>query len=281
MRCDTRIIDILTLFSISFRIFRENMKLLVSVVVLLSLPYYIWLVCGGLEEVGWFTSNGISDGDGSGLLEILYTILFVFTVIPLIFLPPAVVFSVAGIYSGNSFSVRKVLKFCAERWKMLVRTILLLLPIYMIAIALLFVFALSLYDFVWNESMGWNVLSILVGSGVLLAGAIWVVLRFLLVFQVAVVENIGGLQAFNRSYVIMKNNTKAGLAVLGVYGVLAILSAFATDIIPFFRAGVVISEVTDIIATVGLGIAGTVLYFSSRCTPESINPELLAEDVGQ
>lgn len=281
MRCDTGKIDIQTLFSISLRIFRENMKLLVSVVVLLSVPYYIWLVCGGWEEAGWFASNAVLDGNGRGVLEVFRGILFVIMMIPLFFLPPAVVSGVVRIYSGSSSSVLEVLKLCIQRWKILAKTILLLFPIYIIAVALLVVFIFTMYDVALNLNMGMNVITILVGSGVLLAGAVWLVLRFLLVLPVAIVENVGGFQAFSRSFAIMKDNTNAGLIVLAVYAAMVILSAFATDIFPFFRVGVVVSEVTDIIATVGLGIASTVLYFSSRCTHERFDPELLAEDVGQ
>ncbi|TVM19851.1 hypothetical protein DPQ33_01055 [Oceanidesulfovibrio indonesiensis] len=280
MREDAMKIGVQTMFSVSYTIFRENMKLLVSVVVWMSVPYYIWIALGCLQDSGWFISNAVLNGNGHILIDILHVIACAITVVSLMFLPPAVVFSVAGIYSERSIGIRDVLMFCVKRWKILTKTILLAFPIYLVATALLFVFIMSTYDIIWNMNIGWRILAILAASGVLLAGSVWLVLRILLVLQVVVVERVGGFQAFSRSFVIMKDNTKTGLIIFGVYAVMVTLSAFATDIIPFFRVGVVVGEVLAIIATAFLSIAGTVLYFSSRRRHENSDLELPAEEAG-
>ena len=122
---------------------------------------------------------------------------------------------------------------------------------------------------------------VVIGALLLLIPGIYLMLAFMLTYQVIVIERVAGLTALKRSRELTKQNL---LRVLAIYVVTVVIMTVLGGVVGLVLApipvlSVVGSAVVQAAVTAYMSAAFVVLYFDIRCRKEAFDLEHLAQVV--
>jgi hypothetical protein len=125
--------------------------------------------------------------------------------------------------------------------------------------------------------------TLLIALGVLalIIPGLYLMLAYMLVWQIGVVEQQFGMAALRRSRALMRGNLRRGAAVLLVSGLLVAMlvgvAAFVFGLVPF--AGPIGSQLAQATGSIYTSAVSVLLYFDIRCRKEAFDLEHLAQAV--
>lgn len=123
-----------------------------------------------------------------------------------------------------------------------------------------------------------SMLAIGVGLVLLIVPGIYLILAFILLWQVMVLERVFGVTALRRSHELMKGNKARALGVLFVSGVVVAVLSTALQLVFTFvpLLGPVASAAAQALGNVYTSAISVVLYFDIRCRKEAFDLDHLA-----
>jgi hypothetical protein len=262
MRYDIRVMSFAEILDTGFRIVRNHFMLLVPI----AATSYVTLAV--LAEItSWLRlAIGLAGAILSGLLFlILFTVVMPLT-------SAAIVVAVGEIYVGRPVTMRECMR---KAWAMMLPLAgtMLLFGVVLVGAAALALVPGGLLAFAGMRRLGAGAMGI-----ALLVTVLYVMLAFLLVWEVAVIEGRFGRAALRRSRELMRGNVLrgAGIVLIGalIVGVLTNVLALALGYIPV--VGVLASGTAQAVGAAYTTALHVLLYFDIRCRKEAFDLEHLA-----
>lgn len=241
MRYEIRAMSFGEILDTGFQLLRNHFGLLVGLSLVLYAPVaLLQILVAGSTSTGEAPSVGVAI---FGMLPLGLTILIV-----------APIVSAANTYAIGKLYLGEKVEF-ADAWRVALE---LMLPL--VGTSLLSMFA------------------IFIGILLLIVPGIYLILAFILLWQVMVLERVFGVAALRRSHELMKGNKGRALGILFVSGVVVAVLSTALQIVLSFvpLLGPIGSAAAQAVGNVYTAAISVVLYFDIRCRKEAFDLEHLA-----
>lgn len=259
MKYEIKELDLSGILDTGFKLFQNHFVLLFKIACYIMLPLQIaqqlalWIIMPELVSNPEALAQIISENPGR--LILFYAIaLFFALLIGVVAMPitnGAAIYAISNEYLGYKTTSMQAIRVAARRFLGLVGT---------------------------NLLAG---LIILGGAILCIAPGIYLALKYYLSSYVVILEHRVGMDALNRSGMLMNKNIGKALALGAILFVISFAMGFIQGLIGQAVIGSVIAIVTNTLMMLLGVVFGVTLYFSARCMHDKFDLKLLADAVGR
>jgi hypothetical protein len=126
-----------------------------------------------------------------------------------------------------------------------------------------------------------GILLVVVGAIACIVLVLYLWFRFWFTNEAVVIEGVSGVEALQRSGVLMRGNMGTAFVLSLVLGIIAVLAHISAAFLPVPALSVVAQVVIGAVVVILYAAASVVFYFSCRCKNENFDLTLLASAIGK
>ncbi|TVM19850.1 hypothetical protein DPQ33_01050 [Oceanidesulfovibrio indonesiensis] len=274
------------LLDVAFQVFRDHFKALLTVALVAMSPYiclYFAAILSGVwpvlelmvmpTSVDWEQVHPyiVRYYYGYVCIVIMWYIIGTFA-------GGALTFLIANNYLERPVSEKRALRVAVSKWWPLTKTMVCYGPLFLVLAYIQKVVDFGIRSLIF--SFGNNTISYAVVSGV---GILLMVLfgffavRYFLIFELVILEDLSGRKAFKRSAMLMKGAYGKGFFLLFFHTALSFVAESACKFVSIPLLQLVINFAASILMIIYFVVAGNILYFANRSRHENFDIEILTQ----